>query len=130
MKKISLFTKIAFHISNIVLIALYLYPGSIMGWIIYKDTQKQPQLTSDFIIFSTNHVYAFMVLSLLGVISHDNKKTKILLIYLIFISIVLELCHVLIPERSFEYQDLLGNLFGVILIFILFQLYNFFKVDK
>jgi len=127
MKKISLFTKIAFHISNIVLIALYLYPGSIMGWIIYKDTQKQPQLTSDFIIFSTNHVYAFMVLSLLGVISYDNKKTKILLIYLIFISIVLELCHVLIPERSFEYQDLLGNLFGVILIFILFKLYNFFK---
>ena len=98
-----------------------------MGWIIYKDTQKQPQLTSDFIIFSTNHVYAFMVLSLLGVISYDNKKTKILLIYLIFISIVLELCHVLIPERSFEYQDLLGNLFGVILIFILFKLYNFFK---
>ena len=127
MKKISLFTKIAFHISNIVLIALYLYPGSIMGWIIYKDTQKQPQLTSDFIIFSTNHVYAFMVLSLLGVISYDNKKTKILLIYLFFISIVLELCHVLIPERSFQYKDLFGNLFGVILIFILFKLYNFFK---
>jgi len=67
------------------------------------------------------------LLSLLGVISYDNKKTKILLIYLFFISIVLELCHVLIPERSFEYQDLFGNLFGVILIFILFKLYNFFK---
>ena len=127
MKKISLFTKIAFHISNIVLIALYLYPGSIMGWIVYKDTQKQPQLTSDFIIFSTNHVYAFMAVSLLGVISYNNKKITILLIYLLFISIVLELCHFLIPERSFEYQDLFGNLFGVILIFILFKLYNFFK---
>ena len=67
------------------------------------------------------------LLSLLGVISYNNKKITILLIYLFFISIVLELCHVLIPERSFEYQDLFGNLFGVILIFILFKLYNFFK---
>jgi hypothetical protein len=130
MKKLPLLTKTAFHTSNIVLILIYLYPGSVFGWLLYDDIQKQPQLTSDFIIFSTNHVYAFMVLSLLGVISYENKKTKILLIYLFFISIVLELCHVLIPERSFEYQDLFGNLFGVILIFILFKLYNFFKVDK
>ena len=130
MKKIPLLTKTAFHTTNMVLILIYLYPGSVFGWLLYDDIQKQPQLTSDFIIFSTNHVYAFMVLSLLGVISYENKKTKILLIYLFFISIVLELCHVLIPERSFEYQDLFGNLFGVILIFILFKLYNFFKVDK
>ena len=127
MKKLPLLTKIAFHTSNIGLILIYLYPGSIFGWLLYDDIQKQPQLTSDFIIFSTNHVYAFMAVSLLGVISYENKKTKILLIYLFFISIVLELCHVLIPERSFEYQDLFGNLFGVILIFILFKLYNFFK---
>ena len=127
MKKLPLLTKTAFHTSNIGLILIYLYPGSVFGWLLYDDIQKQPQLSSDFIIFSTNHVYAFMVLSLLGVISYDNKKTKILLIYLFFISIVLELCHVLIPERSFEYQDLFGNLFGVILIFILFKLYNFFK---
>ena len=127
MKKLPLLTKTAFHTSNIVLILIYLYPGSVFGWLLYDDIQKQPQLTSDFIIFSTNHVYAFMVLSLLGVISYENKKTKILLIYLFFISIVLELCHVLIPERSFQYKDLFGNLFGVILIFILFKLYNFFK---
>ena len=127
MKKLPLLTKIAFHTSNIGLILIYLYPGSIFGWLLYDDIQKQPQLTSDFIIFSTNHVYAFMAVSLLGVISYNNKKIKILLIYLFFISIILELCHVLIPERSFEYRDLFGNLFGVILIFILFKLYNFFK---
>ena len=127
MKKLPLLTKIAFHTSNIGLILIYLYPGSIFGWLLYDDIEKQPQLTSDFTIFSTNHVYAFMAVSLLGVISYNNKKITILLIYLLFISIVLELCHFLIPERSFEYQDLFGNLFGVILIFILFKLYNFFK---
>ena len=126
MKKIPLLTKIVFHISNIGLILIYLYPGSIFGWMLYGDIQRQPQFTSDFIIFSSNHVYAFMILSLVGVISYNNKII-IFFIYLYFISIALELCHILIPERSFEYSDLFGNLFGVILIFILFKLYNFFK---
>ena len=49
MKKITLLTKIIFHICNTGLIFLYLYPGSIMGWLIYKDFQKQPQITSDFL---------------------------------------------------------------------------------
>jgi Na+-transporting methylmalonyl-CoA/oxaloacetate decarboxylase beta subunit len=64
MKKVSLLTKVLFHITNILLIILYLYPGSILGWLIYGNIQKQPQITSDF-IFSSNHVYAFLILSLL-----------------------------------------------------------------
>ena len=126
MKKKFLLRKIIFHISNIGIILIYLYPGSIFGWLFYGNIQKQPQLTSDFAIFSSNHVYAFMILSLLGVISY-NKKIVILFIYLFFISISLEFCHALIPERSFEYSDLFGNFFGVILIYIFFKLYKFFK---
>ena len=126
MKKLPLLTKTVFHTTNIVLILIYLYPGSIIGWLLYGDIKKQPQLTSDFVIFSSNHVYAFMVLSLLGVISY-NKKILILFIYLFFISIFLEFCHTLIPERSFEYSDLLGNLFGVVLIYVFFNLFKFFK---
>ena len=127
MKKIPLLTKFMFHISNIVLIILYLYPGSILGWLFYNDSQKQPQITSDFFIFSSNHTYAFIVLSLLGLISYSNKKTGILFKYLFFISIALELAHALIPKRSFEYSDLFGNFLGVLLIFILHNLYKFFK---
>ena len=127
MKKITLLTKITFHIFNIGLITLYLYPGSIMGWLFYKDLQKQPQITSDFLVFSSNHIYAFIALSLLGVISSNNKKVGILFIYLFFISIILELCHALIPKRSFEYPDLFGNFAGVLIIFIIFNLYQFFK---
>ena len=105
MKKIFLFTKTTFHISNIGLILIYLYPGSIFGWIVYGDKQKQPQLTSDFLIFSSNHVYAFLVLSFLGLISYYKNYVKILFFYLFFISILLELCHILIPQRSFEFKD-------------------------
>ena len=130
MKKITLLTKIIFYAFNIGLIILYLYPGSILGWLIYSDFQKQPQITPDFLIFSSNHTYVFIILSLLGVISFTLKKIKVLFLYLFFISIALELCHILIPKRSFEYTDLFGNFLGVLLIFILFNLYQFFKKKK
>ena len=127
MKKKFLSLKTAFHIFNIGLIIIYLYPGSIFGWLIYDDIQKQPQLTSDFIIFSSNHVYAFMILSILGLISYCKTKVKILFLYLFFVSIFLELSHILIPIRTFQYQDLIGNFLGIFLVFILFFLYKFFK---
>tara|TARA_B110000444_G_C18283650_1_gene341916 strand:- start:25 stop:417 length:393 start_codon:yes stop_codon:yes gene_type:complete len=127
MKKISLLTKTAFHISNMGLILIYLYPGSIMGRLFYGSFQKQPQLTPDFTVFSSNHVYAFMFLSLLGLLSYYKNKIKFLFLYLFFASIFLELCHYLIPQRSFQYQDLFGNIFGVFLIFTIFELYKFFK---
>ena len=127
MKKITLLTKIIFHICNTGLIFLYLYPGSIMGWVIYRDFQKQPQITSDFLSVSSNHVYAFIILTLLGVITFNTNKISILFIYLFFISIVLELSHILIPMRSFQYSDLFGNFLGVLLIFVLFNAYKFTK---
>ena len=127
MKKISFFIKSAFHIYNILLGVLYLYPGSIIGLIFYQNIEKQPQLTSDFIIFSSNHIYAFLILSLLGLFSYHKNKTKTLFLYLFLISIFFELFHILIPNRSFQYQDLLGNLFGVLTTFLLFKFYQFIK---
>ena len=127
MKKIHLLTKIIFHISNLTLIILYLYPGSVLGWLIYSDFKKQPQLTSDFLNFSSSHVYAFVILSLLALISSENKKVNFLLIYLFSISIILELLQIFIPKRSFEYPDLFGNFLGVSIIFILYKLFQFFK---
>ena len=130
MKKIFLFIKITFHAFNIGLILIYLYPGSIFGWLLYGDKQKQPQLSPDFLIFSSNHFYAFIILSFLGIVCYYKNKIKILFLYLFLISIFLELCHILIPQRSFEYQDLAGNFLGVFFIFMLFNIYCFFKWDK
>ena len=62
MKKIYLFTKLIFHFSNLTLIFLYLYPGSIFGWLVYGDFQKQPSITSDFIV-SSNHLYVTIYFS-------------------------------------------------------------------
>ena len=117
--------KILFHFYNLLLIILYIYPGSILGFLVYKDLSRQPQITSDFFSISSNHLYVFIILSLLGLLS--NKKNLLLFFYLIFISIFLEVCHLIIPNRSFQFSDLFGNIFGVIIPFIINNLYKFRK---
>ena len=44
--------------------------------------------------------------------------------YLILLSIILEILHYFIPERSFEFSDLFGNLGGVIIVMIIFNFFN------
>ena len=115
MNKLKNFFKIGFYSANIILIILYLFPGSILGWFLYNNHLIQPQITKDFIV-STNHVYAFILLTSLGVLSfHNTKKINFLIIYLFLLSIILELFHIIIPVRGFELSDLFGNIIGIIL---------------
>jgi len=122
-------TKILFNIINTTFIVLYVYPGSILGFLIYGELNKQPQLTSDFFSssVSSNHVYAFLVLSLLGLIAYYKSKKLLILNYLILSSIILEVLHLIIPNRSFQYSDLFGNIVGVLLSILLFNIYNFWR---
>ena len=120
--------KFIFYLCNFILIFLYLFPGSLLGLIIYKDMSLQPQITSDFIFISTNHLYAYIVLSVIGFLTYRKKNQfNILSIYLIFLSIVLEVLHYFVPNRSFEFPDLFGNLVGVIIAIIIFY---FFKKNE
>tara|TARA_Y100000816_G_scaffold208584_1_gene154380 strand:+ start:1080 stop:1475 length:396 start_codon:yes stop_codon:yes gene_type:complete len=123
------YLKKIFYLANVVLIILYLFPGSILGWILYKDAGLQPQITSDFIV-SSNHVYAFITLSLLGYISYEREKLNLLFVYLFFISISLEVMHIIIPNRGFEFSDLFGNVVGVLIIYSYWKIYNSFKNYK
>lgn len=120
LERIVSITKYLFYISNVVLIVFYLFPGSILGCIIYNDCRIQPQLTSDFIV-SSNHVYVFFIISLFGFIAYSKKSvfTKIVT-YLFFISVFLELLHLVIPGRSFEIKDLGGNIVGVVISLMIF----------
>ena len=73
MKKINKFLIKGFHVINCLLIIFYLFPGSILGYFLYNDFSIQPQITEDFII-SSNHFFAFTILSILGVISYQNTN--------------------------------------------------------
>ena len=84
----------------------------------------QPQITPNFII-SSNHFYVFLLISIIGFLSfYKSKYLKNLIIYLICLSIILESSHLVIPERSFEWSDLFGNLFGVIVVILTHNLIN------
>ena len=119
--------KFIFHITNILLIVFYLFPGSILGCFLYNDCKIQPQLTSDFIV-SSNHVYAFTIISLLGFVTYAKDKIfKIIIAYFFFIAVFLELAHIIIPERSFEVKDLGGNIFGVVISLVIFLIFKLRK---
>ena len=122
MNKLKNFFKIGFYSSNIILIIFYLYPGSILGCFLYNDCYIQPQITQDFII-SSNHFYAFIVLTSLGFLSfHNTKKINLLIFYLFPLSIILELFHIIIPNRGFEMSDLFGNIGGVIFVILIYKI--------
>jgi VanZ family protein len=127
MKKIINIFKIGFYFANIILITLYLYPGSIFGCFLFDNCYIQPQITKDFIIrgfiISSNHVYAFALLSSLGIFSfHNTQKINFLIIYFFLLSIILELFHIIIPNREFEISDLFGNIVGIILVVFIYKI--------
>ena len=116
--------KFIFHITNILLIVFYLFPGSILGCFLYNDCKIQPQLTPDFIV-SSNHVYVFTIISLLGFVTYAKDKVfKIIIAYFFFIAVFLELAHTIIPERGFEVKDLGGNIFGVVISLVVFLIFK------
>ena len=119
--------KIIFHLLNIIFVFLYVYPGSLLGFLIYKDISKQPQISADFFALSSNHVYAFLLLSSVGLIAYYESNKILILNYLILSSIILEILHLLIPNRSFQYGDLFGNVVGVLMSILLFSIFNFWR---
>ncbi len=118
--------KLIFHILNVIFILLYVYPGSILGFLIYGNLNQQPQITLDFIV-SSNHVYAFIILSVFGFINYYKTNKLLITSYLFSISIFLEVLHFVIPNRSFQFSDLFGNILGVLLAFFLMNLLNYWR---
>jgi len=122
--------KIIFYTINFFLIFSYLFPGSLLGLVMYHDKTIQPQITSDFIV-SSNHFYAFILVSAIGFFSFiKSNHINHLIIYLVFLSIFLEIFHLIIPERSFQWSDLFGNLLGVIAVILINNLINKYGISK
>ena len=122
--------KYFFQIINILIIILYLYPGSILGAIFLKNYKVHPQITKDFII-SSNHFYTFAFLSILGLLTfHKTIQLKLLILYLFFLSLILEILHIIIPQRGFEFSDLFGNIFGVSIIMVFYGLFKYYESSK
>jgi len=111
--------KYLYYFSLITLFILYLFPGSLIGYFLYGDLGKQPNIVDNPIGTSINHFFYFMYLTILAVICNLKQDQVFTNFYFIFsISIFLEASHYIIPNRAFEYYDLLANVAGVLIIFL------------
>ncbi len=99
---------------------LYLFPGSLIGYLLFGNLWQQPDFIPNPIGTSINHFFFFSYITFLALLIRSrikniftNIKTVILL------SVVLELLHTVVPNRTFETYDLIANVMGVIVILIL-----------
>ena len=116
--------KLIFYLLNLILISFYLLPVSIVKLFFYNDLYFYSQINVEFKV-SANHIYVFIVFSFVGFLTYVKLNHLIFLsIYLISISIILELTHLLIPYRGFELADLFGNIIGILIGLIISFFYK------
>ena len=120
-----------YYFSLIGLLIIYLFPGSLIGCFLYGDCGRQPDFIPNPLGTSINHALAFFYLSIVGLISYmKGNNFKKTVIFLLILSIVLELSHSIIPNRSFQFLDLSGNLVGTLLAIVIIFIYRKWKNGK
>ena len=122
------YLRILFHLLALLLIIFSLYPGNILGFIFYGNIRYEPQFTKDFLYISSNHLYVYFLISVLGFFSYlRDRKFKLVVIYLFFLSIILEVVHLVIVERAFQIADLTGNILGVLIAYTIVIIYKLWR---
>ena len=124
-----IFFKYIFNFSILFLIIISLYPGSLLGFFLYSDFSKQPDFIPNPFGTTINHFIYYLYVSLLGFFIYlKTERFKRVVYFLFFLSIMLESLHLIVPNRSFQIGDLLGNILGVIVAYSLVKIYLF--LDK
>ena len=122
------FLKSFFHISILFLIIISLYPGSLFGYLFYGDLSQQPNLVENPFGTTINHFIYYLYVSLLGFFLYLKNQNFQKLVYgLFFLSVILEGFHFIIPNRSFQWGDLIGNILGVLVAYFVVKTYLLFK---
>jgi len=117
-----------FNFSVLFLIIISLWPGSLLGYLFYGDFGHQPNLIRNPFGTTINHFISYLYVSLLGFFVYLKNHNFSKLVYgLFFLSITLELCHLIIPNRSFQLGDLIGNILGVTVAYSLIKIYLYFN---
>ena len=139
MIKVDGFLKFIFYISVVLLIVITLYPGSLLGLLLYGDLGMQPNLAenpyftpipSHLYTYANviNHFIVYFYVSILGLYlylrSHNFQK----IVYgLFFLSIFLEVLQFIVPRRAFEINDIFANFAGVLVAYCLLKIYKIWK---
>ena len=120
--------KSLFYISVLFLIIISLYPGSLLGFLFYGDWGQQPDLIENPFGTTINHFIYYAYVSLLGFFLYLKNQSFQKLVYGLFIlSVILEVLHFIIPNRSFQLGDLIGNILGVLVAYFVVKIYLLFR---
>tara|TARA_B100001996_G_C18486724_1_gene525973 strand:+ start:85 stop:468 length:384 start_codon:yes stop_codon:yes gene_type:complete len=120
------FLKIVFYISIATLILLSLFPGSLLGLFFYGDLGQQPNLIKNPYGTTINHFLSYLYVSILGLFIYlKTEKFNSVVLQLLFLSAILEILQLIVPNRAFELSDLIGNFLGVLVAYFLIKIYLF-----
>ena len=99
-----------------------------VGYLLYGDLGQQPDLIKNPFGTTINHFISYLYVSLLGLFIYLKKENFHKLVYvLFFLSLILEVLQFIVPNRSFQIADLMGNILGVSVAYSLVKIYLFFS---
>ena len=139
MKKLNKFLKFIFYTSVLLLIVITLYPGSLLGFLLYGDLSFQPNLAqnpyftpipSHLYTYANiiNHFIAYFFISMFGLCLYLRSHNFQRIVYgLFFSSIFLEFLQIIVPRRAFEIYDVSANFAGVLVAYCLIKIYKFWN---
>jgi len=139
MNKVINIFKLIFFVSLAILIILSLFPGSLLGYLVFQDFGRQPSLvdnplfapipTEHFQLGSIiNHFIFYFYISMLGFCLYFKNQNFEKIAYTLFLlSIILEALHFIIPRRAFEIYDVSANFIGVLIAYLIVKIYKFWR---
>ena len=68
------------------------------------------------------HLIVYLYLALIGLMCAFKIRKIVLIFYVFMFGLFIEIIHIFHPNRFFEYFDLLANLIGVTIAFLIYRL--------
>ena len=128
MDNVITFLKFVFYTSILFLIILSLFPGSLLGLLLYQDLSRELNLIENPFGTTINHFISYVYVSTLGLFIYLRSGNFQKLVFgMFFLSIILEIIQFIVPNRAFQLSDLIGNFVGVLVAYFLVKIYLFFS---
>ena len=111
--------KVIFFTNIFVIVLLSVYPGSLLGLIFFGNDDVLPG--SD----KLHHFIAYFITTIFGLLAYLRKNIFLQLsISLLLLGSILEIVQIWIPNRRFEFLDMLANTSGVVIGLVIIQIFN------
>ena len=128
MDKVNSSLKFILHLSILFLIIISLFPGSLLGFFLYGDFGRQPNIIDNPFGTTINHFIYYFYITMFGLCLYLRDRNFQKLVYgFFFLSIILEVLQFIVPNRAFEIYDVFANFAGVLVAYLLVVIYKFWN---